>query len=386
MQSISASCLVSAAGPPRSLIPSRPWSWVILRAVVVAALALSWFPRITAEPLFPSPVQLFEQSAGPIAGGDFDGGGYDDLIIADGSSGHTRLFLLRGGVEIPTGLLSTIDEIFDYSVPCLSTADFDRDGRLDFVYDGIVYLGRGDGSFRISSYPGYSSIDCAVTDLDGDGALDLVSTSFYPSGLLYQLGHGDGTFAAPVYVNDDGRGQGFVAGDLDGDGRADLVISVGSNYDLLRTYLSRPGEEFAVVDSPLPQSVKVYDLYAIADIDEDGRADLLVGGSPYGTEFLPGRGDGSFADPVPAAPGYEPGRPPILRDLDGDGRADLLLRLGSPATIRVFLAQGGGSFREAAPSGLTGGGHFGLLADLDGDGSLDLVTGNLNWVFVSASG
>ena len=65
----------------------------------------------------------------------------------------------------------------------------------------------------------------AVTDLDGDGALDAVSTDYDTDTDSILLGHGDGTYAPRRLVPTRHQPAGLVVGDVTGDGIPDLAIA-----------------------------------------------------------------------------------------------------------------------------------------------------------------
>ena len=116
-------------------------------------------------------------------------------------------------------------------------ADFNRDGLPDLVTVAGIWLGKGDGGFQ-ASRP-YASPEAArqwagpavAADFTGDGLVDLAvahrGEEERPANSFSLLaGRGDGSFAAPVEYAEGLAG--VPAGDLDGDGRADLA-RVGDN-------------------------------------------------------------------------------------------------------------------------------------------------------------
>ena len=119
------------------------------------------------------------------------------------------------------------------------TADFNNDGKLDLAIGQrttgdstvSVLLGNGNGSFQPAqtSATGPYPLSLAVGDFNADGKLDLATANrdgyFNNDAVSILLGHGDGTFAAPVGLYAYGEAPNSVAaGDLNADGKLDLVV------------------------------------------------------------------------------------------------------------------------------------------------------------------
>jgi hypothetical protein len=179
----------------------------------------------------------------------------------------------------------------------------------------------------------------AAGDFNADGTPDLIiaSASITQEGastLNLLVGLGDGTFAPPLTSSLAGIGE-LVAGDFNGDGNLDLAIRTGG----VSIYLGRGDGSFAapvfyppdrIASGAAPLSVGI----AIADVTADGIADLVItnSGSIRGyVEVFPGNGDGTFQAPAV----YSVATPnssflPLLSslalaDLNGDGRIDVLI-------------------------------------------------------------
>jgi hypothetical protein len=163
---------------------------------------------------------------------------------------------------------------------------------------------------------GASSV--AAADLTGDGAIDLVTSNYRPGDTISVLiGHGDGTFDAPVDYAAPGAVK-VVVGDVDGDGTPDVVVAddAHSTISILRNLGDGSLETAAVYGVPCCPS-----WITLADINHDGALDIVIV-QPNGIALLFGAGDGSFRAPV-SVPGTANANRGIAIDLDGDGRLDL---------------------------------------------------------------
>lgn len=119
---------------------------------------------------------------------------------------------------------------------------------------------------------------------------------------------------------------------------------------------------------------------ALGDVDGDGWCDLYLAGLSSRNRLYRNLGDWKFEDITERAGVACDGQLSTgmaFADVDGDGRLDLLVN-GIGAGTRLFMNQGQSVFRERTDSGLVrrGGSHSLALADADGDGDLDLYVTN----------
>jgi hypothetical protein len=123
-------------------------------------------------------------------------------------------------------------------------------------------------------------------------------------------------------------------GDLNGDGRADVVIGERLYWDVARLWLSNGDGSFQPRNlvSPFPELRRI----ALGDLDGDGRLDLVSAGGPLYVHR--GLGNGEFAPPSSYA--YSDVRFIRLVDFDLDGRLDVLTSDGYYARLRTTKADG----------------------------------------------
>lgn len=324
---------------------------------------------------------------------DAEGDGLPDLYVASGGYHRSptsqllqdRLYLnqgegrfIRAENALPQMLTSSAS---------VEPADFNGDRRIDLFVGGRLtpgdyptparsYLLRNDGG-RFTDVtaemapelidPGGMVTDAVWIDFDGDGALDLVTVGEWMPIRFYRneggrLRHVSDATGLPATT---GWWYSIQAGDLDADGRTDLVAG---NLGLNSSYTTSPESRFGVF---------------AADFSDDGTTEIVLTQEIDGREYpyyglaLLGRDfpalqaaystSGSFADES-------------VVDIFGSARLEGALHYQADTFASALLRnEGGGRFdlMELPPMAQVSPVRAIVIEDLDGDGTLDLlVAGN----------
>jgi hypothetical protein len=231
----------------------------------------------------------------------------------------------------------------------------------------------------------------AAPDLDGDLMSDL--TLWRPTtGTWYWL-----TSSTTLSYNSAGNkqwgtsGDVPLSGDLDGDGGSDLVIWRGGTWYWLT---SSTGYSYASAGSRQWGNPALGDVPMLGDVDGDRKADLIIWRASTGTWYWLTSSTGyDHASAGSKQWGNQSlGDIPMRADMDGDGKADLMLWRASTGTWFWLTSSSGYSYAASGAKqwGNAGLGDVPLTGDLDGDGLADLAvwrasTGTWFWL-KSASG
>jgi hypothetical protein len=317
-----------------------------------------------------------------IAAADLDRDGAVDL--AEGGDGEVRL--RWGDPANPGTFLSPtslpLGPLVGFCRDVL-VGDWNGDGRPDIaIGDSLfntIHVLLQDSSTPRSFAPsaaiviveGFSSV--AAGDVNGDGHLDLTAPSGFGAGFqFFKFGDGTGAFpSSDTLTTGVALPRGMDLADLDGDG--DLDVAVASDPGLPVTIL------FLGLGSPPPASIPMLGGVRVAagDVNGDGRLDLVTSG-PAGVAVAlqsavqRGRFLAAFALSTEPATGL------ALGDLDRDGRLDVAWNEPLAGRVRVAAGDVNGDGVEVTSrlNGLPPGvpiETFVLEPDLDGDGWAEIV-------------
>jgi hypothetical protein len=216
----------------------------------------------------------------------------------------------------------------------------------------------------------------AAGDLNGDGKPDVVTSNENDSTIAVLLNRGGGRLGAPRLYDAGAIPYGVAIDDLNGDGEPDVVaadyVESGAVLVFINTGHGTLADAVAYPVGAAPVSV------AFGDLDGDGHTDLVAGNTQSGNvSVLLNNGDGTFQPRINYAAGADPHSVQI-GDVNGDGKADIAVGSCTPAKVAVLLNKGDGTFGARHEYSAAGPCAFRLaLGDVNGDRKPDLVIADL---------
>ena len=345
------------------------------------------------------PKALPAEVVGSPAIGLIDGDAFPDIAVGfngttdPSGKGGIRAYR-RDGTVIWERLTAT-DEGADgvFSSPAIGNVD--GIGGNEVVvgsFDFNVYVIRGDGT----NLPGWPKklrdtifSSPALFDLDSDGKLEIiigVDTHLEgppfntPDGGALYVFRFDGSILPgfPRFIDQTMMSSPAV-GDIDGDGKPEIVVGGGVFYtgNVGKKVHAWHCDGSAAVGWPVTVEAQVFDSPALANLEGDGRLEVVI--SDENANVYAFRGDGSqiFKTKPKSFFGTSPNADnPIVADIDGDGALEILVAVNTEIAVLsrtgVQLTDDGSHdgrksyYTDTSTSGA-------VVADLDDDGRTDVV-------------
>ena len=270
-----------------------------------------------------------------------------------------------------------------------SLADVDGDG-IDEIFieeeDGQLHGYKADGTI-LPGWPVRSNGDQkmhtpAITDLDGDGQMEIISASGWVStgGVYLYAWHRDGSIVSGFPIQLPGGYVNTFPVVGDGDGKKEIVVIESEELITKVKILSYEG----VVKKTLPASGRLTygTTVALADLDSDGNPEIIL---QTESALNVWRGDGRVFPGWPKTySGYWVGNfAPVVGDIDGDGSPDIAIILtvtGSSEKGEVCVYNKKGVLHSHFPKSLKiGFGAVPAIADIDRDGRNELIVTGAFW-------
>lgn len=329
---------------------------------------------------------------------DVNRDGWPDLVVSDAGTSPVGANTPQGVTVLPGDGLGNFGSPLLFPsldvAKSIAVADVNRDGRPDVVAKNSfspdqqtvsVLLGDGGGNLGARTDYGANSnaLGMALADLDRDGRIDVAGAgqgnNGAPAGIVSVLrGAIGGSFGSLGAKTDYGNVGVFATAtdgaDVNGDGKADVVLVgtiSGSPYagtlvsDGAGTFIGGSVAPMTGVD---PRSV------VIADMNRDGRLDLVIGNGNAPSCYVMLGSFSTFGPPLARATNNGPPNYVAVGDLNRDGILDVVAGSPSSASLSILIGDGTGNF--AAPvsvstvNGITGV----AIGDFNNDGLPDIVS------------
>ena len=312
-----------------------------------------------------------------VATGDFNNDGKIDFVTTSTSSSKISVLINNGN----STFASKVDYTTGLDPLTVVVGDINADGKVDIAVSNgdsdtvSLFINNGDGTFasKVDYYAADSPGSLALGDLNGDGRVDIVTANFWPSTVTVLLQSATGTFPTHVDYAGDVSPTGITLADVNQDGKLDMIAAnANGQSDNIAVYLNNGDGTFLPM---VTYKAGRNPLNLVAgDLNGDGKVDIVT--SNYASSSISvflNNGVGGFA----TSTGYVSGSVPIgiaLGDLNIDGTLDIIVSNAGSSNVSIFTNNGNGTFATKsdvstalAPYGLA-------VGDFNNDGKIDFVT------------
>ena len=358
---------------------------------LIKNVGLLYPPTITSV----NPMIGYPASSVTITGADFNPVAADNIVyfgatqavVTAATTTALTVTVPTGATYMPVSVLNTTAQQAAYS----------KYGFLSSYNNSTYISGILNFGTRVDFTTGSSPFDMAVADLDGDGKPDLVVANY--SSNTVSVYHNTsttgslvaGSFAAKVDFNTGSAPRGVTIGDVDGDGKPDIVVA---NYSSNTVSVFRNTATSGIIASSSFATKVDFTTSAnpisvsINDIDGDGKPDLVVANSNASsisilrnTSAAGSITTASFSSRVDFTTASSPWHV-NTGDLDGDGKPEIVVANSGASSVSVFhniatpgnITTGSLAAKTDFTTGTTP--YRVAIADIDGDGKPDLAVTN----------
>lgn len=378
----------AATGPLRRLSTLGALGVLLLAGAASHAAEPGMAPQPAQDPRLPRYDRVLQleptgETSANISFGDLDGDGALDIVLAKGRHWPlvNRVLLGdgRGGIREAYDLGAASDKTYAGLL-----ADLDGDGDLDVVISNDtpdakrVYLNDGRGRFSPGGtygMPEWPTRNATVADVNGDGRPDIVVANRFgrtPGSNYICLNRGGGQFASPCEAFSSEPATTITVADFTRDGVPDLLVPHRNGGQGHLYVGARQGPLTGLRRIPFGPADATVRVAAAADLDGDGRLDVVTIDERRGVTARFGSGDGRFHSPLALGDRGVVPYAITTGDLNRDGHQDIVVGFVESAPM-AYLNDGTGRRFVAVPFGDAQGAAYGLaIADFDADGMPDI--------------
>jgi hypothetical protein len=325
-----------------------------------------------------------------VATGDLNGDGRDEVVVGGGPGDPSTVLVFPGAPSDASPQPTRTIDAFGASVTSgveVACADVNGDGKADVIAaaetpdDAEIKIFDGSSGKLLDSFHPFGLVSAdtlrvAAGDLEGNGRPELVvgATTGYASQI--RIFSPDGTkladFTAPNY-----NGRSLAVGDFDGDGKSEIAMGSGPSYDSSVAVFDATGTAstyFQPYGYSFTNGVRV----AAGDLNGNGTLEYVTGQGPGGeSELLVLDAQGNVLHELYPFGDTWQGLYVAAGDVDGNGNADIVAGAGGWEEPRIKVYDGEGHERAsflAFDPDFQGGVRV-ATGDLEGNGAAEIVAG-----------
>jgi hypothetical protein len=316
---------------------------------------------------------------------DIDGDGHMDVLYASNDGKIAWYKNTDGAGTFGAEQTISTNVIVPFSVYAM---DLDGDGDMDVLSasindNKIAWYENTDGAGtfgaqNVISTDANKATSVYSTDLDGDGDMDVLSSSFSDNKIAWYENDGTGNFGSQIVISTAASGASSVyATDMDGDGDMD-VLSASWTDNKIAWYENTDGAgTFGAQNVISTVAMNASSVYA-TDMDGDGDMDVVSASNRDDkiAWYENTDGDGTFGAQQVISTAALSTRSVYATDLDGDGDMDVLSASYADNKIAWYEnTDGDGTFGAQQVISTAALGAISVYAtDIDGDGDMDVLS------------
>ena len=315
-----------------------------------------------------------------VAAGQLLGTAAPEIFSAPAISTASAISIL-----VNDGTVGTFPGVASSGTSVTSTAgasgDVDGDGDRDLVVTntiatggtgtGTVLTGSANATFGIGGTVTLRGDELAIGRLNGDAFADLVATieSTSTPGADVFISAGSGSFAAPTRLATTSLPTKVVIANIDGDSFNDVLVGTSAGVE----WFHGNGDGTFGTARIVGAAQGTVQALAVGDLNLDGKADLVINSGTAAVRVYLGYGMGAFQlNPFTSFITSATATDVIVSDLDRDGRPDVAV--ATSGGVMLFHGDGTGQLQQRTTQSTMLGRL--AVADLDSDGFMDLITNN----------